>query len=279
MTPNNPLSQYFRQPSIYIKLPSGGQFYPPGALDMPINGELPVLPMTAIDEITYRTPDALFNGQAVVSVIESCVPSIRNAWHIPSMDIDTVLTAIRIASYGHNMEFETKCTHCGADSTRTIDLRSILDRIKTPDYNKTIASGDVEIIFRPMSYKNLNDNNLMQFEEQKLLSILPNAEMSEAEKGQRLAEALKKITDITVVALAQSIQAIRTPGSLVTEGEYIVDFLKNCDRKLFNKIRDHIVQTKAQGEIPPLTINCDECKKDYEQIMTLDLSNFFEQDS
>lgn len=279
MTPNNPLSQYFRQPSIYIKLPSHGQFYPPGTLDMPVNGELPVLPMTAIDEITYRTPDALFNGQAVVSVIQSCVPNIRDAWYMPSMDIDTVLTAIRIASYGHDMEFETTCPHCNAQSNRTLDLRTILDRIKTPDYSKTISSGDVEIIFRPMNYKNLNDNNLMQFEEQKVLSIIPNADMSEAEKGIRLAEALKKITEVTVIALAQSISAIRTPAALVTEPEFIADFLKNCDRKLFGRIRDHIVETKAQGEIPPLTINCDECKKDYEQSMTLDLANFFEQDS
>jgi hypothetical protein len=38
----NPLSAYFRQPKIYVKLPSGGQFYPPGALDASANGEYPV---------------------------------------------------------------------------------------------------------------------------------------------------------------------------------------------------------------------------------------------
>ena len=51
---NNPLKQYFRQPAIYIRLPSNGRFYPPGAIDMPPNGELPVLPMTTLDEITCR---------------------------------------------------------------------------------------------------------------------------------------------------------------------------------------------------------------------------------
>jgi hypothetical protein len=90
----NPLSQYFRQPSIYIKLPSGGQFYPPGALDMPPNGELPILPMTAVDEITYRTPDALYNGVATVDVIRSCVPNIIDPWCIPVIDVDPLLIAI-----------------------------------------------------------------------------------------------------------------------------------------------------------------------------------------
>ena len=89
----NPLTQYFRQPSIYIKLPSQGNYYPAGAIEMPQNGELPVLPMTAIDEITYRTPDALFSGQAVINVIQSCIPAIKDAWAIPSIDIDTILVA------------------------------------------------------------------------------------------------------------------------------------------------------------------------------------------
>ena len=162
MTPNNPLQQYFRQPAIYIKLPSLGQFYPPGTLTTTETGDLPVYPMTAIDEITYRTPDALFNGQATVNVIQSCMPNIINAWAIPAMDIDTILVAIRIASYGHEMEFGTACPKCAAESNRALDLRSVLDRIQMPDYNKSIQTGDIEIYFRPMNYKNLNDNSQMQ---------------------------------------------------------------------------------------------------------------------
>ena len=104
MLPNNPLTQYFRQPAIYIRLPSQGKFYPNGSLNMPPNGELPVLPMTSVDEITYRTPDALFNGSATVSVIKSCVPNIRDPWVMPSADMDAVLVGIRIASYGHDMD-------------------------------------------------------------------------------------------------------------------------------------------------------------------------------
>ena len=85
---NNPLKQYFRQPAIFIQLPSQGKFYKDGALVPTANGEYPVLPMTTLDEITYRTPDALFNGTAVANVIESCVPNIRDAWAMPGMDVD-----------------------------------------------------------------------------------------------------------------------------------------------------------------------------------------------
>lgn len=273
----NPLKQFFRQPVIYARLPSKGKFYPPGALDMPANGELPVLPMTAIDEITYRTPDALYNGQATVDVIQSCLPNIKDAWAIPAMDTDTILTAIRIATYGHEMEFTSRCPKCQHDHEQVLDLRTVLDRIKAPDYDKQLVSGDLEIYFKPMSYKNLNDNNQLQFENQKMLQLLPDAdELPDADKMQRLAEAMKAITQITVLALSQSVSAIKTPQALVSEPEYIEEFLKNCDRKLFDRIRNHIIETKAAGEMPPLKISCPECNHEYEQGVTLDMSSFFE---
>lgn len=272
---NNPLRQYFRQPAIYIRLPSQGKFYPPGTINMPPTGELPVYPMTAIDEITYRTPDALFNGQATVNVLQSCVPDIKDVWSTPAMDIDTLLIAIRIASYGHDMDFGTKCPKCGHECEHTVDLRALLDRMRTPDYNTSLKSGDLEIFFRPMTYKNLNDNNAMQYENQKLLQMLPDSEIPDNDKMSALGAALKRITDITVQALAQSISVVKTPQAMVSEPEYVEELLKNCNRDLFNRIRDRIVELKSQAEMPPMQLTCPECTHQYEQAITLDMSSFF----
>jgi hypothetical protein len=275
MNPNNPLKQYFRQPAIYIKLPSQGQNYPAGTLTVPPTGELPVYPMTAIDEITYRTPDALYNGQATINVIQSCVPDIKDAWAIPTTDLDTLLIAIRIATHGHDMEFGTTCPACKKDSERTIDLRTVLDSIRVADYTKTVHAGDMEIYFKPLTYQHLNANNQMQYENQKLLQMLPDAEIPEAEKMTALNDALKKITDITVTALSQSIAAVKTPQATVYEPEYIEEMLKNCDSKLFNQIKDFILELKASSEMQPLKIACDECQHNYEQSITLDMASFF----
>ena len=99
----NPLTSYMRQPKIYISLPSQGNFWPEHSIDMPENNELPVYSMTARDELLFKTPDALMNGQSIVDVIQSCVPNIKNAWVTPSIDLDTILIAIRIATYGEDM--------------------------------------------------------------------------------------------------------------------------------------------------------------------------------
>lgn len=276
MTSNNPLKQYFRQPSIYIRLPSNGQFYPEGTLDMPANGEIPVLPMTAIDEVTYRTPDALFNGSAVISVVESCVPNIKDAWAIPAMDVDTILVGIRVASYGHDMEIGTKCPACQNEANYNVDLRLVLDQIKVPNYAGSLKHGDLEFYFRPMNYKNLNDNNQLQFDEQKMLSMIPDQDIPETDKLTAISNALKKITSITVAALSQSIGAVKTPTALVTEPEFIKELLENCDRQVFNNIRDHIIELKTMSELQPLKIACAECKHEYNQNITLDMTSFFE---
>jgi len=275
MNQTNPLRQYFRQPAIYVKLPSCGRFYPDGALAPTVNDSYPVYPMTAIDEITYRTPDAMFNGQATVNVIQSCVPNILDAWVVPAMDLDTILVAIRIASYGHEMEFESQCPKCQTTSDRSIDLRLVLDGLAAPDYTQSIRSGDMEIFLRPMTYKNLTDNSQIQYENQKLMQMLPDAEVADSAKLSALGQSLKRITEITIKALAQSISVIKTPTAMVGEHEFIEEMLQNCDRKLFNQIRDCIINLKSVAEMKPLHMECDECSHKYTQLLTMDMSSFF----
>jgi hypothetical protein len=272
----NPLKQFFRQPSIYIRLPSQGQYYPPGTLEMTPNKEFPVFPMTAIDEITYRTPDALFNGDAVVNVVQSCLPSIKNAWYMPATDVDSILIAIRIASYGHEMPFTSICPKCTHEDQRLVDLRVMLDGMKSPDYSTPIRHGDMEIYLKPMTYKNLTDNNKSQYDEQRILSQLPEeGDDIEKYRATKYSEIIKKITEITIKALAQSIAVIKTPQAQVTESEYILELLNNCERTLFGKIRDFIIEAKSSAEMKPLDLECSECKHQYQQTLTLNMTDFF----
>jgi len=275
----NPLQQYFRQPAVYIRLPSEGKFYPPGAVIIPANGELGVLPMTTMDEITYRTPDALFNGSAVTAVIESCVPAIKDAWAVPSMDVDTILVAIRIATYGHGMDITTQCPSCSADGEYTIDLRQVMDQIKSPDYAQVMQMGDLEIHFRPMSYQQMNANSLAQFEEQKGLQSLQDDSIPDEQRIKTLGTMLKKITSATARALAENIAYIQTPQTMVEDQAQIFEWLTNSDRDTFNRVKEHILSLKASGELKPVHIKCDECSHEHDQSFTLDLGNFFEQGS
>jgi hypothetical protein len=272
---DNPLSNYFRRPSIYITLPSKGKFYPEGTLEMTENNELPVYPMTAVDEITYRTPDALFNGTSIIEVIQSCMPNIKNAWVIPSIDLDTILSAIRIASYGHTLEIGTTCPKCEEEAEYGIDLRTIIEQLDVGEYNSSINVGDLEIHIKPLTYKDINESSLVQFEEQKIASVIEDTEMSEEEKLKLLSKTFKKISEMTIATMGKSINYIKTPETLVSDAEQIDEFLHECDRGIFESIKDKVLSLRSNSELKPLKIKCMKCEHEYEQPFTLDMSNFF----
>lgn len=272
----NPLAKFFRQPAIYIRLPSDGRGWEPGSLALPTNGELPVYPMTAIDEITYRTPDALFNGEAVTSVIQSCCPNIKDAWAVPGTDLDVLLVAVRIASYGHEMDIESTCPSCGEEHDFGLDLRTVIDNLKASEFDKPLTKGDLTFHFKPLNYREMNANSLLQFEQQRNLeSVTGDTSIPEADRVTRLNGMMRQLIGVTLKALSQSISEIRTVDSIVSEQAHIEEFFANCDRTLFTELRDYIIKLRENSELKPLEITCPSCQHQYKQLFTLDMANFF----
>jgi len=271
----NPLAKHFRQPSIYIKLPSEGVWYDDAIITIPESGEVPVYPMTALDEITYRTADALFNGQAVSDVIKSCIPAFKDPARISTLDLDTVLIAIRMATFGHEMEFTSKCPQCEESNDLALDLRQIMEKVKKPDFGSPLSFGDIEIHFKPLTYKEQNDNNMVQFEDQKTMESLPNLEISEEEKLKILQKAFGNISKLTLVALADSISMIQSGDDVVVDRTHIAEYLENCPSQQFEKIRENIAKIRESGEMDPLHIVCNDCKHEYTTPFTMNVANFF----
>lgn len=271
---NNPLRQYFRRPALYLRLPSDGKLYRPGVINMPANGELPVYPMTAIDEITSRTPDALFNGAAMTQLIKSCVPEIVDPWAINSVDFDAILIAIKAASGGNDMEIESQCDSCNEIASYNVNLTGILAQLKSGDYDKELQVNELSIKYRPLNYKEMNDAGLAQFEIQKTFVNLESIEDEEQRKLQT-QKALSSVTDLTMKVLTNTIEYIKTPETVVENKEFILDFLKNCDKNVYTSIRDYNAKLKENTEIKPLKIKCIHCNHEYNQPFTLNTADFF----
>ena len=275
-TSSNPLQKYFRQPSIYVKLPSEGKYYPKDSIDIPSNGEIPIFPMTAMDEIITRTPDALFNGSAVAQLFQSCVPNIKDPWVIPQVDIDMLFTAIRIASYGHEMEMTVSCQHCNEAQDYALDLRNVIDQYGSPDFSKKLTVGELEIFFRPLNYHKISESAQKQFEQQKRIQLTSEAEnVTDEQKLKAMSEALTEVTKMTMSTMNESVQSVSIDGQIVEDRQQINEFMQNIDRKLFKKIQDHLTSIRGQSVMKPLQITCKECNKGFEQPFTLDMSNFF----
>jgi hypothetical protein len=51
-----------------------------------------------------------------------------------------------------------------------------------PDYDTPTQTGDLAVYFTPMTYRQLNEINRVQYEDQKIMQIVNNSETSEQEK-------------------------------------------------------------------------------------------------
>jgi hypothetical protein len=271
---NNPLRQYFRRPSVYLKLPSGGKGYPEDVLDMTPTGELPVYPMTAIDEISARTPDALFNGTTVADLIKSCIPSIKDPWKISSDDLDAILIAIRAASGGENLDIESMCPSCQEKNSYSVNLMGLLSTVTPGDYDQVLELGNVKIKLKPLTYKDMNAGALKQFELQRYFMEI-EAEEDGEKKNQMGIEALEKVTLTTMDLICQTIEYVEIPDERVDNQEFINEFIKNCDRNTFTAIRDFNAELKKNTEIKPVHTKCPSCEHEYDQPITLNPTDFF----
>lgn len=275
-TQKNPLSKYFRQPAIYIKLPSQGKYWPEGSIDMPAMGELPVYPLTTKDEVTLRTPDALMNGAGVVEIIQSCIPNIKNAWAMPNIDVDASLIAIRIASYGETMEIETRCPHCSDTSRFGLNLHTCLASIKSPNYDHIIEDAQIKIKFKPSTYFGTNRIESIEFEQQKMMQALENSELPNDVRATEIQKSMDRLVDISIEILVNSTDYIEVDDSTrVSNPDHIKEFYSNSPSALIKKIQAQLEKFSVEGGIKPQIAKCSACEKDYEIPVLFNYSSFF----
>jgi hypothetical protein len=274
---NNPLTKYFRKPAIYFKLPSNGRWWNEESIEIPAIGELGMYPMTTKDEITLRTPDALLNGQGVVDVIHSCCPNIKNAWDMPSVDVDAVLIALRIASYGNLLNFESICPHCKEENDHDVNLSSLLDSVNCPDYSKPVVHETLKIKLHPQKYYTVNRINHLNFEQEKLNNVLALTEDADpAVRAANLKEIMQRIIDIGLTAVAESTEYIEIEdGRRIDNKEFITEFYQNVEIGIVKDIQDKLNAISAEAKLPPLQLQCNECKNPYEVDLMFDYANFF----
>ena len=275
MLANNPLKQYFRRPSMYFKLPSDGKYYESGVVNIPENRELPVYPMTAIDEMTVRTPDGLFNGAAIVDLIKSCVPNILNPWKLNSVDMDAVIIAVKAASSDGKMEIVSICPACTEDTKYDIDLMPILSGIADVNYDEELAIRELKIKFKALTYAETNENSLKQFEIQKTLNVIMESE-DEEQKRKIMGESITKMNLMVIEIVAQTIAYIQTPETRVTDKSFIVDFLNNSDKNTSEIIKQHSIKLREQNELKPIDVTCPKCQHHYDQRIIMNATDFFD---
>jgi len=269
----NPLQKYFRQPKVYISLPSKGIYSRAGSFETVEN--MPVYAMTGMDEILVKTPDALLTGEATIKIIESCCPSIKDAWEVSNLDIDMLLSAIRIATYGHNMTVTHTCKHCETLNDYDVDVRNFVEHFGQCEYDNTIQLDELTIRLRPLNYKEITDYNLRSFALQRQLSqgIQQN---SDDDQQKLVSKLFNDLAGIQAEVYLQGVESVEVPEGVVDRKEYIKDWLANSEKSIYDAIKSQIEKNRSTWQLPTQKVICPECGTDGEFSIDLDQASFFD---
>jgi hypothetical protein len=270
---NNPLQQYFRQPKVYITLPSHGAYNSPADFDGDPD-HLPVFGMTGMDEIIAKTPDALLTGESTVKIISSCVPGIKDPWSLTLLDLDTVLTGIRIATYGNELDVDNICDKCGTHAEYTFNLSNFIDYYATVKYDNKVLLGDLTVNLKPLTYRQSSNVAQQNFQLQQRLKQVMELE-SEEEKNKLIADLYSELAKLQNEIFILGIESITTRDGNVSEYGFIREWVENTDSKFIADIRSKVEKNQTAWRSPAQKVKCETCDHESSIVVTLDQSDFF----
>lgn len=257
--PVNPLLSRIQMPGETFALPSGGVFYTHGELDdSVVNAEVRVHPMTAIDEITIKTPDMLFSGDAVRDIFSRCIPQIKNVDKLLAKDVDFLLICLRKVSYGDDMQLEHQHV-CENAKMHLYD-------VDVGEFIRKTKKIDPTSVSRTFTIKMPNDQvvRLQPISFKQFISVMQIS-------GNEDIQDPTKLRDIMVDSLASVIVSVDEVG----DKQMIREWLAQVKPQYLRLINDHIDKTLEWGPEFTTTIKCKDCGEEVEIMAPLNPLAFF----
>ena len=273
---NNPLIAAYRKPAVYISLPSEGKYYK-NKPKLSVDNELAIFPMTARDELVTKSPDALFNGEATISMINSCCPDIEDPNEMPVNDLMAVLIGIRIASYGNDIDIDAQCPSCEHMNQLSINSNAILATLapnETPEVVE-LANG-FRVKCKPYTLRDRTTLQVQQIKQRKLIESLSDANLSDEEREAKFGKTFVELADITVGLIANCIDSVMIPeNETIDDISQILEWLQSITKKDYDLIKMTVEGLSASGVNSEFNAKCQSCGNDWKTQVDLDMANFF----
>lgn len=271
----NPLIQAYRKPNMYVTLPSGGRFYK----DKPklsADNELAVYAMTARDELITKTPDALFNGEATVSLIRSCCPDIKDPNNMPVSDLLVILVGIRQASFGKDIDVDVKCPKCEHQNQLTLDASAMLSNTKsTSSDQECMIQDDIKVTCNPYTLQDRTTLQVQQIKQQKMIAGLADAKLDDQGRQELFGKTFVEIAELTVALITNSISSVNANGEVISDKEMIKEWLQTITKKDYDKIKNKVEELSESGLETAFNAECQDCQHKWKTGVDLDVANFF----
>jgi hypothetical protein len=275
------LQNHKRQPKLFIDLPSKGKWYDENVLDNNQYVQIPVYGMNAMDEIMFKTPDALFSGEATARVINSCIPTILDPWKLVGYDIDYILIALRIATYGDALPLTSTCPKCQNTQNNELSLQNMLGGFANTTTEYSFTLGELTFNLRPLSYKQTTDYSIENYTYERQLAQIKNIDPTDENAKELEAQVQAIYNQSSLMNMNMCVSYIESiansEGEVENDNSIILDFIKNNDSEFYSELKAGIHQLVRNWDMPSLQVQCDseECNNSYKATLDMDYSNFF----
>jgi len=271
------LQKYKRQPKLFVDLPSQGKWYDDTIIEDGRVESLAVFGMTAMDEILLKTPDALFSGEATAQVIKSCVPGILDPWRLVGYDIDFILIALRIATYGENLPVQVECPSCKQTTDADVNLQNLLGLFADYKIEQSFEMGQLHFTLHPITYRQTTDFTIEAYKTERQLMQLDKLNLSQEEKDKNVNALLQASAELNLRIAVAHLFAISDGKDSENNRDAILDWMRDNDAEFYQRLRKSIAELTERWKLPNFDHTCanEECKKTFDTKVDMDYSNFF----
>lgn len=129
MAKTNPLLADLEQneafPAVSVALPTGGRWYDESVLEGadPLDLEVGVLGIMA--EQNYRDPWLLMSGESMPRLLRDVCPSVKIPSELAEVDLEAILLASRLVSFGPTMELKHKCEWVDPEAEKAAEEKKV----------------------------------------------------------------------------------------------------------------------------------------------------------
>ena len=255
----NPLLSKLKLPGKILKLPSSGFFYT-NEIDPECKAEVEVRPMSALAEISIKSPELLYTGKALEDVIRECVPQIKKPLDLFSKDIDAILCFLRMVTYGNELEI-TATHNCenGEEHSYIVDLNKVVGEMTYLDPTTfkdlyTVQLDDQTVTLQPLTMRNV-------------VTMLQDAKTS-SETGKMDTDQMKRFLVSNLLLIIREVDGI-------TDRKMIEEWVRILSAKHVQTIYEKYEKANEWGINTTSKFVCLDCQTEFEMELPLNPANFF----
>ena len=175
----------------------------------------------------------------------------------------------------HKISVTQTCANCETENDYDLDLNVVIEHYANCKYNNKLAIGELVVKTQPLTYRQSTDLNIRTFKLQQRLAQIQRLE-SEDEQTGMFKELFEELRIAQNDLYLNSIESVEVNNTVVTEKEFISEWLVNSDKATFDMIKDHIEKNKTAWALPTYPVKCTNCNTEASVYVELDQTNFFD---